>query len=80
MLSDGCALFLFVPAAMFGSNPFERVMPERMHLLAVITGELHDLGTFKVNVSKSQNGTRMKVSLGSTGTIYKRFPENTYMV
>ena len=73
---------LSLPQTMFGEDRMERVFPEKCQVLTAVENGLDagvfDLGIFKLNINpynpqSSNSGSRMKVTLGASGTLYKRF-------
>ena len=58
-----------VPLALFGTSALDRVLVERIQLLANVGNgsELLDLGSFRINCSKSTTSNRMKVSTSQLG-------------
>jgi len=52
-----------VPLALFGTSANDRVLVERIQLLANVADgqDLFDVGTFRLNCSKSTTSNRMKV-------------------
>lgn len=64
-----------VPLALFGTSALDRVLVERIQLLANVGNgcELLDLGSFRINCSKSSTSNRMKVSTAARQSVSSWF-------